>query len=48
MMEQIASDKAEISDRWTSLEKDTESIRTEREAVEKEKVSILSSIMICL
>jgi len=48
MMEQIASDKAEISDRWTSLEKDTESIRTERGAVEKEKVSVLSSIIICL
>ena len=38
-MEQISSDKTELSDRWMSLEKNTESMIKQREEVTK-KVSL--------
>lgn len=37
-MEQISSDKIELSDRWMSLKKNTESMIKEREEVETKKV----------
>ena len=40
VMEQISSDKTELSDRWMSLEKNTESMIKEREEVETKKVSL--------